>query len=688
MTEKPPARDERLLVSLALLQVNWERSGRSHFDNFVPFAVDAMRRDGKIDYSDNEVRDAVQRHFGIALSTAVISAVLKRAKDESYGFRTGPGRFQLNPDEAETISLIEQEQTFSRTLRHLNESLVEHASSAFQTEWGQDEAEGALIGYVEQNSAALLGTALSGTAIPSPDSVDVRQVIVASWIERINQSDPTRFEYLLTVIKGSMLATGLFLTPGAHVDERFRNTSLVFDTPFLLRALGYEGDDARDAGRDVLTLARSQGARLVCFERTVAEMRRVLGSAAQSVGRARNESTRAVDVYFAAEGLTRAQVETFAEKLEINLRLLGVEVAEHPQPIERLTVDEVELEDALEATVHYGDRRDALFHDLELLTAVYRLRGAAPGDRLENCRAVLITTNRGLVRVARNFPDFAEHAWPLGMTDDNVATLLWVKQPMAAPELPKHQLLAQCFTVLAPSHTLWGSYLSQIERLRNADELTDDEVTLLRYRQEAQRALVRETLGRSDDIDPSVIRAVLDRAEAEIRAPAHNQMLLTLEVAAEAERVNEEQRKELADASAAHETRATAAEESLRAEGLARQDAEKRAADARKREVTRIREAQARSETWAKRIRSWVTAVIALVLFSGVIWSDTNVGKVASVLIAVGAIAGNLLAPGRWAGERLGMWLFNRRLKVLHVDPAEANILLRESQDADSNATR
>ena len=679
----PSGHDERLLVSLAILQVNWERQGRSHFDNFVPFAVESMRRSGQRDYSDAEVRDAIREHFGIQLSLAVVSPVLTRVKDEGYGFRTGPGRFQLNTEEAEEVSLLEQEQQYARSLRFLCESLAEHAKDAFGLEWTPDQAEAALFEYVEKNSAALLGTALSGAEIPTAVAeLGATQVVVASWIEKVNASDPVRFDYLLTVIKGSMLATGLFLTPGARVDQKFVNTALVLDTPFLLRALGYEGDEARDAGRDTLTLARDQSARLLCFERTVSEMRRVLNSAALHVGRAHSESTRAVDVHFAAEGYTRSQVEGFAERLEISMRYLGIEVVEPPGHVDRFTVDEVALERMLEDYVHYNERRDALLHDLELLTAVYRLRGSSPGDRLENCRAAMVTTNRNLVRVSRDFADFDGHAWPLGITDDNLATLLWVKQPMSAPDLPKHQLLAHCYTLLAPSNRMWTDYLSQIERLRNADELTDDQVTLLRYKQEAQRALVRETLGRTGDIDPSVIRAVLDRTEHELRAPANNQMLLALEAAADAERLYDVQQSALEAARDREAQHAAEATGRLAVESEARQQAQEDAHASRSKDRVRVRENRDRADRWASRVRKTLTGLLVLIVIAGVVWNDSTVGKVATVVIAIGAIIGNLLKPGEWLGHKVGDLLFARRLKLLHLTHDEAAALLLETADS------
>ena len=60
---------------------------------------------------------------------------------------------------------------------------------------------------------------------------------------------------------------------------------------------------------------------------------------------------------------------------------------------------------------------------------------------LENARAIFLTTNSSLVAASREFfqgeAEDANHAWPHAMLDTSLATLVWLKQPQRAPDLPR-----------------------------------------------------------------------------------------------------------------------------------------------------------------------------------------------------------------------------------------------------------
>lgn len=519
--------DDRLLTSLAILQVNWDDEHRSHLDNFIPFAVEAMRRGGLPDYSDAEVGAAIKEHFGLRLPAGVVTTVLRRVQAQHLGSReSATGRFALDAKKAAAVSISEQEQRYLRRQRNLCESLVAYAKRDHTTDWTVEQAEAALLNYVDANAVALLGTALRGDGVAKPEEGDAFEtVVVAGWIQEINRSDAERFDYVVTVVKGTMLASSLLLPNSGPMNRPFQSTSLVLDTPIVLRALGYEGDEAKQAIRETLSLAKQQNASLLVLQRSVNETRRILTSVANGIGKA-NAAPRAVDQYVIERGLTRADLQRMIEGLDGDIQRLGISITPGPAVTEYYTVDEKALEDELAKRVHkFPDRRDALLHDLDALAAVYRIRERRAGDRLETCRAVLITTNTALVKVSKIFPDFAREDWPIAMTIDHLTTMLWVKKPIAAPDLPRHQLLANCYSALLPSNHLWQRYLETIDRLREADQLTDDQAHFLRYSQEAHVALVKETAGQ-DDVGADDIRNVIQRYEDIVREPFEEQLEL------------------------------------------------------------------------------------------------------------------------------------------------------------------
>ena len=92
----------------------------------------------------------------------------------------------------------------------------------------------------------------------------------------------------------------------------------------------------------------------------------------------------------------------------------------------------------------------------------------------EDSRALFVTTNRDLARVARAFLR-REH--PLGylppcVSDFTLTNLLWLKAPTAAPSLPLLQLIADSYALIQPSDTLWDQYVNEVTRLQARKTIT------------------------------------------------------------------------------------------------------------------------------------------------------------------------------------------------------------------------
>jgi hypothetical protein len=201
-----------------------------------------------------------------------------------------------------------------------------------------------------------------------------------------------------------------------------------------------------------------------------------------------------------------------------------------------LAVDEERFESVLQDNVHYL-RPQALKHDLDALTAVHRVRDGEVLRLLENSRAIFVTTNTSLVHASRQF--FAEHyqsqGVPLAFSAHHFGTLMWLKSPSAAPELPRDLLVASCYAALNPPDSLWQRYLTEIDRLRTTGEISDDDYFLLRFDLASKSALLTLTGGRHDVFSEGTVPEVLRRARANASRDADEGLRLATSRAESAE---------------------------------------------------------------------------------------------------------------------------------------------------------
>lgn len=532
-----PTANENALLSLAVLNVNWKVSHRSHFDNFVDFVVEALARGKAHGYSAADATRLVEEHFGFRIPESAVGSVIGRA--------VKLGRLERNPDgrvfpvaghssatSAETRAELEREQA------RLAASLIEAAASTFQLVWARKDAIDALLSYVARYARRLLRGALDGTGeIPIAAATPaLEEVVVASWLRNVFEVEPELFKYFVNVVKGSILADATFSGHAGQVDEPFRDTTLFLDTPIILALLGLKGPEYETAVTQVLGQCKTYKARVACFEITVQEVRSVLYGAREGVSARRGvRSLEGIPIFDGQSHLTEADVLELAANLESSLASVGVSVEKEPEVDERTAIGLQQLEDELERKVQYNSTASPQIHDADAAAAVYYWRRGHRSDHLERARAVFVTSNSRVVRVVEDWPDFRAHqSYPIAISLWKLGTILWVKDPLKSPDMPKSRIIVDCLSVLAPDRTLLEAYLDEADRLSQRGEITSAQVAVMRYSQVAREALVRSA-SKHGGFAPEVAQDALAAAESAFRGSDKRQIE---QLAAELEKAN------------------------------------------------------------------------------------------------------------------------------------------------------
>jgi hypothetical protein len=653
-----------LLATLAIIQVDWDHHNRSYLDHFVPFVLEVMRGDPARSWTETEVQTGLADRFGLAIPARVVGSLLNRAASKKHAIRSSRTYTLAQAQVAVNAgkkSLAATQRACLREQRHLAVELAKMASELFDLGWSEDDAENALAAYIEEHAVPILSASTRGSSLATPSGPPGTEYIVSTFIYTVARNNPQLFEYLDRMVKGSMLAAALYMAVPA-IDRRFHNTTLYVDTPVCLMALGLDGEEAEQAVSQVISMAKAQGAVIACFEHSVTEMIGILSAAIGSLRRGHSRgSDFAVAERFRANGTTPSDVERLISQLREKIEDLGIAVRQTPDPLAHLTVDEDALQDLLQARVGYRNV-DALLRDLDSLTAIHRLRGGAATGELERCKALLVTSNTKLVQVAREFFDRTKHEWPLAMTDNDIAALLWAKQPHHYPDLPRTQVIADCIAALSPSPGLWESVLQETERLQTQGIITAQDVAIMRYAPEARRAVMDATLGVPKNVSAKNVQRALRQATDKVSEPVRQE----LKAALERESAAEGSRAEL-----------TFHAETLRHQLEEKTRQEQSRADAAAQLHRRIREgAVATARRW--RIGLIVVGVVVVVSCGfGYFMSGTGI---AQWLLGLGGLLGIFSTVFGSVADRIGplepklaTWLEHRRLAKLGLVPLPAS---------------
>lgn len=535
------------LVGMAILKVNYDKRGRDLLDNFLPLAADRLLHSGAQGVSIPDLRRAIADEYGIAIPGGVLKTIVKRCAKQGL-VRLEAGIYTPAPAALAGYDLSEVRANMRRQHTALLDRGVEFARKSFGVAVNRGNFDAGLSAFIRENASPLLSTVVDGEPLAALDVADSKEdrYLIASFVSGLVDSDPEGFSFLSNIVKGAILAACLYFPEPGKLNQRLDSLVIYFDTTLLLRAVGASGPDLSLYAREVISLADHLGARLYCFRHTLEEIVGVLTACEAALKSGGNGSHGETTEYMLSAGWGRSDVVELKDNLEARLASLGVHVRDKPEHSVAWTLDEERLEEILNSEVRYRSH-NALLRDLDSATAIYRIRRGREFRHLEQAKGIFVTHNTALVRAVRKYFKIEEDqrdTVPLCIPDYVLTTVLWLKEPLAAPELPEHAILADCFAAMRPDDALWRKYVDKIEQLRERESVTADDYVLLRQSLSVRSLIMYQTKEKVESFTEGTVEQVLAKARDNIASAALEEAAaerkLRTEAAAELRRSQEE----------------------------------------------------------------------------------------------------------------------------------------------------
>lgn len=520
------------LIALALLQANWD-SHKDYLANFEPFLLMELQGwNAPKEVDSAELSRRMRANSGIALPVNVMNSLVKRATRSGFLARdTARGTVYVVPEKLDELDDLSLVRTRARnSIDELLGRLQRYAHEHHGLTWTADEADAALSVFLDEMGLAFLLGRRRGQAPSPPNGTGRAVAVVQAFARHAFDNDERSLTLLEQAVHGSMLATVLHYERPEDVQRRLTSLIVYLDTPVVLRLLGVSLPQLSDAAVEMRDLLREHHVPCRVFRHTVEEVRGVLASTAGNLRASRSKAqadtrnlsrtSREVLDHFVAEGRTAGDVETLSADLDRRLLKLGLNVEETPDHVERFTIDETKLAQALQDSIGYKNE-GAKRRDIESLTAVHRLRQGKSDSELGRAKAVFVSSNSALARCTRSFMRQEEHSGgiPHILTDIELTTQVWVRTPSARPELPRKLLIADAYAALNPPLRLWDKYLTVIERLQESGQISEEQVAGLIHSMTARSEMVDLSLGDPNAVDEKTVGEVLARLTDHLAEP-------------------------------------------------------------------------------------------------------------------------------------------------------------------------
>ena len=416
-----------------------------------------------------------------------------------------------------------------RTEERLGQLVAEFqafAKARFAVKWDEGTATDAIAGYLSHFGIDCLRAYILRTPLPVPPSPKSPSAnfVVSSFIRETLVTSEASFDTVMLLVKGYMLANALLCPDLKSAAKKFSHLTAYLDTPFILRLLGLVGQEGCDAAKETINLTKQLGGRIAVFSHTATEVHGVILGAA---GHLEDPTARGPLVReMRQRHVSSVDLLLLGSRLDHELATLGIIRDPTPEYKVAYQIDEKILETSLDEDIRYHNPR-ALLNDINSIRSVYALRAGKEPASLEDCLAVLVTTNAKLARVAYHYGQDLEGSRQVSpvITAFSLANIAWLKQPFAATDLPRLEVMAMCYAALRPPEHLWRKYVESADDLKAKGHISHTDHSLLRTSLTVQKELMQLTLGAEENLTDETVAEILQRVKKEYATEADAQLL-------------------------------------------------------------------------------------------------------------------------------------------------------------------
>lgn len=270
------------------------------------------------------------------------------------------------------------------------------------------------------------------------------------------------------------------------------------------------------ANCEILDLLKATNARCAVFDKTVWEMKRILGIYESHLATLKGRESlwpNAITRHVLSSGFGPSDIKQAIGLLEHRLvKEYKVNIVQTPSRVPKYTLDEADLTEKFKRTGDTGDE-PRIVHDVDCVAAVLTIRKGIQPFNINNARAVFATGNGKVFKTVNDwFKDSGEKGISPIIHQLTLSNIAWLKRPEAGSKLKIHELVALCAAALRPTRATWEKFLKHLRHLESTGELSSDETVSIVASSLSDSVLV-EMEDREEDMDADSLDEVVERVK-------------------------------------------------------------------------------------------------------------------------------------------------------------------------------
>ena len=519
----------KTILSLAILKANWEIGGYDYIDNFVHLLAVLIEERKYKEIKLHELRKDFSEKYGLILPHNPLVAILNRARKKYKYVKKEYGKIIPVYNSIQVKNFSASAQEIERKFNKICKELIEFANKEFGLKITNEDVELGLLSFLKTHDLDILFASKDVSILPDLKPSKKLKYVISKFIISVSNSEPEIFQFLLDVAVGHALANAVvYSTDLSQFFGKLKGLNVYLDTHIILNLMGYNGIFKKEATEELISHLKDGGASLLIFDVNKNEVLSVLEDARKRLESGEYYMDKASRVlrYCIDHELTASDVELKITSLDKLLK--KYEIQESALPMYNNSeyhyqVDEVKLKNTIISVYNrfapdieiIGTTKEATVdRDISVLSGIYRLRQGRKPRTIGDSKYIFVTSNVALAYATRQFEqsEFEDKEYftiPACLTDTLLDTIIWLQMPAKIHSIKK-SFIGYCYSAIQPSQELISRYISEVEKLKAAGEITEDQYYLLRCHRSTLNLLELKTLGDPDNVDGGTPKQILD----------------------------------------------------------------------------------------------------------------------------------------------------------------------------------
>lgn len=529
---------DKLIGSLAILKSRMA-FGNDFISTYIPFVARVLINiNTKNGISIAEVVEGFGKEYGFSIDRPAMTTILNKCAKEGLIKKKKNAVYEVVLEKCDSVAINTHDVNLQyKKYNDVVNKLRGYYEEEYDIPLDVHEVETMLMSFLNENSSKTIITKFDNLK-EDEHSAKQHHYIISKFIKKCQKEDEVTFQLIIDLAVSYLFTSAIAYGEGDEQTriDGYRDLRLYLDTPFVLRVLGLNGEEMKDAAKAMLEQLYDMNCRFYIFSHTYDEINQILKDCYKWIENPQYDAFYASYALrtFVEKKFTKADVQEYIDTLENKLKYYKIQIDDtdyYAGKYYKTKVDEAEIQGKIvqiykDSSAYFDEysKKSTIEFDTKSLSIILKLWENKCSRTYKQAKYVLLTTNTTLAYVTRQFdaklnPSVTNSVYPC-ITDVFLGTNMWLGAPInKIQDFSEKKLLADCMSIIEPSDALIRKLQDSITKAFEDETITEDQYYLLKTKAFSNDYVMQKTLGDEKYFTDAITEELLADIEKEIIQP-------------------------------------------------------------------------------------------------------------------------------------------------------------------------